>query len=60
MVKKHFSCHEHIDALIDIFLDEYETMPVMNQLTKTDETCEQCKQQATYELTESDVKISWD
>jgi len=60
MVKKTFSCADHIDEFIDIFLDEYESMPILNQLQNNNNNCNICAKIANYELLESEVNITWE
>ena len=54
------SCLEHIDHAIDVYLDEYEEMPVLNELKDSNAKCHFCQQTAHYELERSGVKGTWE
>jgi len=68
-----YSCAEHIDELLEFFLDESEEMPIMDELEEInglcDErekvaspqfTCDKCELSALYRLSGSEVKARWE
>lgn len=54
------SCCDHIEHAIDIHLDEFEEMPVLDELQTTDSKCFFCDRLAQYQLSKSGVKALWD
>ena len=55
-----YSCNDHIEDLLDFFLDEIEEMPLMEEIKKPEIMCHECKEQALYMLLRSDVKAKWE
>jgi len=55
-----YSCAEHIEELLDVFLDENEEMPVMEETMDTEVACHECQKQALYKLLGSEVKTKWE
>ncbi len=45
-----FACKEHIDYVMEDFIDEYLVAPTMEIVTATDALCAWCKAKADYEL----------
>ena len=46
-----YSCAEHVDIAIDSVVNEYETFPILEQISeekKLSTTCEYCKNNAIY------------
>ncbi|WP_069202973.1 CxxH/CxxC protein [Bacillus testis] len=46
-----YCCKEHVELALDVVVDEYETAPVMMELTeeqKLSTSCEYCSEQAIY------------
>jgi CxxH/CxxC protein (TIGR04129 family) len=46
-----YSCAEHVDIAIDSIVNEYETFPILEQISdeeKLSTTCEYCKNSAIY------------
>ena len=61
MVKKKdfkYSCEEHVDEMIDIFLDEGNEMPIM--VESKNDVCDACDRVAMYGFYGSDVKGEWE
>jgi CxxH/CxxC protein (TIGR04129 family) len=54
------SCQNHIEQALDHHLDEFEEMPLMDQLESKDLKCFFCDQPAQYQLSKSGVKSSWE
>jgi len=54
------SCSNHIDELLDFFLDETCIMPIMEEIVDKSITCYECQKQAMYKLLGSGVKAIWD
>jgi CxxH/CxxC protein (TIGR04129 family) len=55
-----YSCTEHIEDLLDVFLDEVEEMPVIEKVAHTEVVCHECQKQAFYKLSGSEVKTKWE
>ena len=55
-----YSCSEHIEELLDVFLDEVEEMPIMEKLLDDEAGCHECQKQALYKLSGSEVKTRWE
>ena len=55
-----YSCAEHIEELLDIYLDEEEEMPVMEKTINAEDGCHECQEQALYKLSGSEVKTKWE
>lgn len=53
-------CDVHIEELLEMFLDEFEVMPVMNEIKDARVLCCECGKMARYELLQSDVKTTWE
>ena len=60
MKKLKFSCSGHVDELVDDFLEEVYQMPIIEEVYHTEVSCDLCDQIAIYQLTGSDVKITWE
>ena len=60
MTKMMYSCNEHIEELLDIFLDENEEMPVMEKIIDMKVICHECQTWAVYQLLGSEVKTKWE
>ena len=60
MDKVVYSCNEHIEELLEVFLDEIEEMPVMEEITVGNMICYECKKVASYRLSGSKVKATWE
>lgn len=45
-----YSCEEHIDLAIDVFVDTYETFPILTKTTDENLStgCEYCEKEAVY------------
>lgn len=46
-----YCCKEHVELALDVVVDEYETAPIMKELSleeKLSTPCEYCKEQAVY------------
>lgn len=54
------SCSTHIEELLEIFLDEIEEMPVMDNIENAEMICSECEQRAKYRLSGSEVKAKWE
>jgi CxxH/CxxC protein (TIGR04129 family) len=54
------SCQNHIEEILDIFMDDREEMPVMEQIDGETLTCQICGEKAMYQLLQSGVKTSWE
>ena len=55
-----YSCADHIEELLDVFLDENEEMPVMEEVGDAKVMCRECQEQALYKLLGSEVKTRWE
>ena len=55
-----YSCAEHIEFVLDIFLDEIEEMPVMEEISEAGVACAECERMAQYRLSGSEVKVRWE
>ena len=60
-----YSCAEHVEEIIDIFLDEVCEMPVMEVVEEVEFientiTCNICDLGALYRLSGSEVKTKWE
>ena len=53
------SCKEHIEELLDVFLDENNEMPLMEEVLD-DQKCYECQERASYKLLGSEVKGKWE
>ena len=60
MDKVIYGCVDHIEELLDTFLDENEEMPVMEEMSVGEVGCHECKEMAIYKLTGSEVKAKWE
>jgi len=60
MKKVMYSCAEHIEELLEVFLDESEEMPVMEESNDATLVCNHCQQTAKYQLLGSEVKTTWE
>ena len=54
------SCREHIEESLDIYLDEFEEMPIMDGINNPSLKCHVCQKVADYQLGKSGVKASWE
>ena len=54
-----YSCDDHIEELLDVFLDEVEEMPLMEEIMNA-EKCHKCQERAMYKLSGSEVKAKWE
>jgi CxxH/CxxC protein (TIGR04129 family) len=47
---KIFCCKEHVELALDIIVDETEMVPMLNEITETEEsnTCGYCQKEAIY------------
>ena len=54
------SCQKHIEAILDIFMDELEEMPLMEQVDEANLQCQICGEKALYRLAVTGVKARWD
>jgi len=54
-----YSCKEHIEELLEVFLDEACEMPVMEETTAKI-VCHRCQERALYKLLGSEVKAKWE
>ena len=54
------SCNDHIEELLDAFLDEICEMPLMEAILDTEIMCYKCQEKALYELSGSEVKTKWE
>ena len=59
MGKVIYSCNEHIEELLDVFLDEACEMPVMEGIT-VEGACHECQKMALYKLSGSEVEAKWE
>jgi len=71
-----YGCVSHIEELLDVFLDEFEELPIMEKIIDTETmcdeyqelatpqesyiTCDKCESRAVYELLGSEVKAKWE
>ena len=55
-----YSCENHIEELLDIFLDQTCEMPVMEKMSDNKITCHECQKRALYKLLGSEVKAKWE
>ena len=55
-----YSCQNHVELALDHHLDEFEEMPLMDELKTQDFKCFFCDQPAQYQLSKSGVKASWE
>ena len=55
-----YSCNDHIEELLDIFLDEICEMPLMEEMIGEERVCHKCQAQALYKLLRSEVKVKWE
>jgi len=55
-----YSCPNHVEELIDYFLDEQAKMPVMVAEKDTSKQCLLCQQAARYRLLGSEVEFRWE
>jgi len=55
-----YSCSDHIEELLDVFLDENEEMPVMEEIKNAEVVCYECQKKALYKLSGSEVKTRWE
>lgn len=60
MDKVIYSCSDHIEELLEVFLDEAEEMPVMEDISDVDVVCYECQELARYKLSGSEVKATWE
>jgi len=60
MDKKIYSCELHIEELLEVFLDDFEEMPVMNEVKDAKMACHECMEVAKYQLLGSEVKTTWE
>lgn len=60
MNKRIYSCENHIEDLLDVYLDEVEQLPVLEKITTDAATCSECQETATYLLSESEVDAIWE
>jgi len=54
------SCPEHIEYLLDLFIDENHEMPIMDKIVDSKIVCHECQNKAMYMLSGSEVKAIWD
>jgi len=57
--KQMYGCSQHIEEMLDIFIDEFEIMPVMTEVSVSHQLCCACEAPAIYQLTGSEVKATW-
>ena len=71
-----YSCAEHIEELLEVFLDENEEMPVMEEVKDAEVICcecqerarpqenyiicDKCEVRAVYKLLGSEVRTRWE
>jgi len=55
-----YSCHDHVEQALDHHMDEFEEMPLMDEMKNPDLKCFFCDQLAQYQLSKSGVKTSWE
>ena len=55
-----YGCGAHIEEILDVFLDETEEMPIMEEIRDDQFLCDECQEQAFYRLLGSDVKATWE
>lgn len=60
MDKIMYSCNNHIEEILDIFLDEKEEMPVMEAINGATVRCYECQEIAVYKLSGSEVEAKWE
>lgn len=62
MMKKKiiYSCIDHVEDLLEVFLDEVEEMPVMEEIIDVQFVCHECQEMARYKLSGSEVKAKWE
>ena len=60
MEKERYACKEHVEELLEMFLDEASEMPVLVALKGKQQPCEICGTRSVYELKGSDVKTTWE
>jgi len=60
MTKVIYSCTDHIEELLEVFLDEVEEMPVMETIIGDEIICNECQVIAKYKLLGSEVKVEWE
>jgi len=60
MNKVIYSCTDHIEELLDVFLDENEELPVMEEVLDAKIVCHECQGLALYRLSGSEVKAIWE
>lgn len=54
------SCMMHIEELLEVFLDEVGEMPVMEEIVNDHVLCYKCQMTATYKVSGSEVKATWE
>ena len=61
-----YSCDEHIEELLDVYLDETYEMPIMEDMVDIVDVryenyniCHNCDRRALYKLSGSGVKVKW-
>jgi len=54
------SCNEHIEDLLDVFLDENNELPLMEEVESYEIKCHECQKMARYKLLGSEVKAKWE
>ena len=55
-----YSCGEHVEEILEILIDEFEVMPLMNQVNDAEKLCQKCENTAEYQLLGSEVKAKWE
>jgi len=60
MDKTIHSCNDHIEELLDVFLDETSEMPLMEGVMDSEIMCRECPKIASYKLVGSEVKAKWE
>jgi len=55
-----YSCINHIEEILDIYLDEIEKMPLMEEISDAKIVCHECQEMARYKLSGSEVEVKWE
>ncbi|MCL1989752.1 MAG: CxxH/CxxC protein [Defluviitaleaceae bacterium] len=54
-----YSCIKHVEELLDVFLDEIEELPLIEEVAGVKVLCHKCQEIAVYKLSGSEVKATW-
>ena len=60
MNKMSYSCADHVEELLEVYLDEIEEMPIMEKAVAAEVVCHKCKEKALYKISGSEVKAKWE